>query len=931
LENAEQIHNQTDGTITLEDGAGTDYATFTSALTTIGGDLVVTGGNIDSVGAPLVLNATANDEVRIGDADTPNAATGDGDLFVSSDVEIGSGRLYLANGDMGGTSGGLRFRNAADTDWDGAIYLTNGNILMIEGGAGTNPISFRNGDGTTSMMMSTTGDLTIGVTAADDDDYLYFDSAAEWLNWSESNASFFLSDDLIPTTNDSFDLGSNTLRWNELFLGPTALHVGTSTTDEGTVAYNTTDNILNVTSTGTITLNSTTYVRVGDTGTPITAADDDDDLYVEGDVEIVGNLYLTGNSIYNVISGAGTGTILLSTNPTGPGAAGDENKLTYGVWLIENATNDGMAALMVNQTKGGAIFSASASGVNRFNIANNGTTTITTTNAATTASLIVTDASGVGAGKIDVGTVDPPYTINGKKYATFMAGMIGVKEEVSGQVNTSEYVPGLGYRFVIDFNNQPEGSDLWLFGKTTNVKENISQLVALLTPSDSTRAWYEIDSENKRLAIYSARPTTISFRLTGPRFDYEKWANTRDNDSDITGFILNDIDNINLNPIVTTIRDFSDYVVENVNDGYYVLKDSSGQVIDGLETIGNVIAANIKTGRAEIDNLIAANIKTNLISPIPGDDLTVSLGADSRLEIQNQEDLSVVASIDNQGNASFAGDATVSGTLYAGNVQSQNLDEMQALLTRVEADQTLLKEAATWNTQTATEFEAVNAAQLTTIDLFVTGTAAMDSLSLSQSLTVGGDMILQSSVDSEGLTTNSIDTLSAPLKIQSLALAPVEIMAGLIRIETNGDVKVTGNLYVAGEITTEKGLKVQDSASIDPLASIDALGSATFKQLTTDSLIVAGPDEAQSGEVINGEIQANSTVGSAHVPAGASEITIVNPKVNDYTMIYVTPTSPTENNVLYLKSKQSGQFVVGFTDPISTDVTFNWWIVQVGQ
>ena len=37
-----------------------------------------------------------------------------------------------------------------------------------------------------------------------------------------------------------------------------------------------------------------------------------------------------------------------------------------------------------------------------------------------------------GTGKIDVGTVDPPYTINGEKYATYMSGMVGVKEEVTG-------------------------------------------------------------------------------------------------------------------------------------------------------------------------------------------------------------------------------------------------------------------------------------------------------------------------------------------------------------------------------------------------------------------------------------------------------------------------------------------------------------------
>jgi hypothetical protein len=80
---------------------------------------------------------------------------------------------------------------------------------------------------------------------------------------------------------------------------------------------------------------------------------------------------------------------------------------------------------------------------------------------------------------------------------------------------------------------------------------------------------------------------------------------------------------------------------------------------------------------------------------------------------------------------------------------------------------------------------------------------------------------------------------------------------------------------------------------------------------------------------MDGESLADSV--TATLPAGTPEITIKNPKVTDYTLVYVTPTSPTENHVLYIKSKQAGQFVVGFTNPLTTDVNFNWWIVQVTQ
>src|SRR3990167_1474961 len=44
---------------------------------------------------------------------------------------------------------------------------------------------------------------------------------------------------LLPSADNTYDLGSNTARWRDLYLGPNTLHIGTSTSDEGTVAYDT--------------------------------------------------------------------------------------------------------------------------------------------------------------------------------------------------------------------------------------------------------------------------------------------------------------------------------------------------------------------------------------------------------------------------------------------------------------------------------------------------------------------------------------------------------------------------------------------------------------------------------------------------------------------------------------------------------------------
>ena len=838
------------------------------------------------------------------------------------------------------------------------------------------------------------------------------------------------------------------------------------------------------------------YNRLG-TNTTTHAANlvDGSDLLISSDLEVDGLLYLDGGIIANSLENS---AITLSSTPTTT-----SNSLSASNWLVENTANVGQAALMVNQLKGGDLFTASASGITKFfidnsgnfktaagtywaplsdsttalNIANSAGTSLVTfdttnlkvgigtvsplsklsvvassTNSTGKAALLVdqyetqdlftASASGItkffidnsgnvtaqkykdlsdptfyldpaasgtslmidgniisngafsitsnatngnitidpaagtvligagGAGKVTAGTVDPPYTINGEKYASYLPGMTGIKEETTGHVQTNEYVPGKGYRSVIDFNSPAVGSDLYVFSKATDIKNNIDSLVALLTPSDDTKTWYEIDKANSKMAIYSARPTEVSYRLTGPRFDYLNHPNTRTGDS--AGFVLNIPNVINTNQIATTIQTLSNYIITKVSGGVYTVSDISGTVIDGVESIGNFVAANIKAGAIQtqeiaansltafqgtVDNLlvrsglVAGNIQTKLISPLAdGTDVTVQVGSTAtpsgQFVIQNASG-SAVASIDNEGNATFAGtinsqqlavnSASVSGTLYAGDIKSQSLDDIKSLLSQVQTDQQLLSQVSGWNVNTATNSASINS--LAVSDLYVTDQAAVNSLSVTNALALGSDLVL-------GSAGNNIDTLSAPLKLQSLAMAPLEIMAGLVTVDTKGNVNIAGDLFVAGRIKssglTLTALDNQESATASALlslqnnsgtevASVNASGSAQFDSVSTPQLVIAGADATQSGIIVNGVITTNSTVGQATIPAHISEITIKNPKVTDYTLVYVTPTSSTENYVLYVKSKQAGQFVVGFTNPIDIDVNFNWWIVQVTQ
>ena len=435
------------------------------------------------------------------------------------------------------------------------------------------------------------------------------------------------------------------------------------------------------------------------------------------------------------------------------------------------------------------------------------------------------------------------------------------------------------------------------------------------------------------------------------------------------------------NEIITRIGAFSAIVVANIKAG---LINTADVVATGTINTANFIAQNINTGAATVGNLIAdsftafqgtvdnmlvksglvaGNINTKMISPLADStDVTIQVGSateSGKLAIQNATGAEV-ASIDSSGNASFSGtingqqltiggDATFSGTLVADNIKSKSLDEIQALLTQVRTDQDLLKQASDWSVLTATN--SANLDQLALGDLYITNQAAINSLSVTNSLTLGTDIVFQSTIDNQNSIINSIDTLSSPLKIQSLAMAPIEMMAGLVKIDTFGNVQIAGNLAVAGQIESA-GLTLKDnqqsiinnqsstpSASLLSLqntlgtnvATIDASGSARFNNVSTQGLTIAGAIDATASAVINGVIKTNATAGSGVVPAGVSEITIENASVTDYTLVYVTPTSSTDNYVLYVKSKGPGKFVVGFTNPISIDVNFNWWIVQTAQ
>jgi len=439
---------------------------------------------------------------------------------------------------------------------------------------------------------------------------------------------------------------------------------------------------------------------------------------------------------------------------------------------------------------------------------------------------------------------------------------------------------------------------------------------------------------------------------------------------------------------------FATEVAANIKSGSITTKDIIvqtsatflGTLQAGIINAGNITTNGFVAVSVATDNLlvktglISPSVKTGVLSPLANEtDINIQVGNGSTAGKLNVQDGlgNTVASIDSEGNATFSGEIATNtlnsentntntltaqkiytdqivakdGKIYdlaSGNLGGITREEIEALLAEAEDNQKLLQSASDWNTNTATSSATLANIETANIkNLFVTDSAAANSLSASSYVAVGTDLMIQSKLGENGNFVSTIDTLSAPLSIQSLAMAPVEIMNGLVRIETNGDVTISGNLYIAGRIQGQ-GLSLADNnqngdqnnldsifnikdSSGDVVSEISASGSAQFAGVASQKLTIAGASVATASANLAGEIETNASAGHAIITKGTEQVTIKSPAITDKTLVYVTPTSDTKNYVLFVKTKQNGSAGVGFNRALDIDVEFNWWVIDTGQ
>lgn len=154
-----------------------------------------------------------------------------------------------------------------------------------------------------------------------------------------------------------------------------------------------------------------------------------------------------------------------------------------------------------------------------------GVTVIGGASADTSGNLSVNGGSGtLTANKITVNTIDPPYWINGNKYATFVPSMVGVKEEFAKTVRLQATNNPKLFQYVLDFDNLPVNSEEWLFSRVIDLDQNMENLSVLVSSDSDAKVFYKKDLANRRLIFFGTRPAEISYRLTAPRFDHQQFS-----------------------------------------------------------------------------------------------------------------------------------------------------------------------------------------------------------------------------------------------------------------------------------------------------------------------------------------------------------------------------------------------------------------------
>ncbi len=214
------------------------------------------------------------------------------------------------------------------------------------------------------------------------------------------------------------------------------------------------------------------------------------------------------------------------------------------------------------------------------------------------------------------------------------------------------------------------------------------------------------------------------------------------------------------------------------------------------------------------------------------------------------------------------------------------------------------------------------------------------------------------------------------LSIQPAGRGRLSLMADLLVLDESGLITIGGDLKVAGTLEVAEELKVKDTLLTnliraenpdeniriqlaqavanemgeevirqnnfefidekgEPIATMSASGDLTLRGgLKIDQMPANASASADASASANIN---NNSAGQAVILAGQTEVKVKTSRLTENSMIYITPLTSTNNQVIYIKNKlldstftieNEAEFIAGFDFALNKDVQFNWWIVN---
>ena len=163
-----------------------------------------------------------------------------------------------------------------------------------------------------------------------------------------------------------------------------------------------------------------------------------------------------------------------------------------------------------------------------------------------------------------------------------------------------------------------------------------------------------------------------------------------------------------------------------------------------------------------------------------------------------------------------------------------------------------------------------------------------------------------------------METTSENLYIQPSGLGTIHFLNDRLVLSSDGNVTINGNLNINGSLIAN--LLKADNIETKNLTA-EKINIATSSAIIADSSLA-------SLATSSAQLSTNATVGTITLAAGQTEITIQNNQLTSTSMVYLTPTSSTQNQVPYLKSKDQDTFTIAIDQALNDNVNINWWLIN---